>query len=96
MSVGLEDLGPHFVKQLHEGVVDHEGNCNIQHDSAHSGNCALVKCFWSLIFHDAPKIDHVNSCLSELERCWRRVGWGVVGDDARFLFGYKHRQQLVM
>ena len=36
-------LLPHSVEELHEGVVDHEGDGNVQAHAAETGDGALVE-----------------------------------------------------
>ena len=50
-----QHLGPDLVEVLHEGVVDHEGDGNVQADPAHPRHCSLVERLRSLVHQDLSK-----------------------------------------
>ena len=45
-------LRPDFVEEVHEAVVDHEGDGNVQADSRHPRDSALVESPRPLVHHD--------------------------------------------
>ena len=50
------NLRPHFVEDLHEGVVDHERDRHVQAHPAHAGQRALVERPRALVSHNRSKL----------------------------------------
>ena len=48
----LPPLGPDLVEEVHEAVVDHEGDGHVQAHSAHARQRSLVEGACTLLLHD--------------------------------------------
>ena len=46
------DQPTHFIKELHEGIVDHKSDGHIEANSGHPRNRSFIESLWAFVDHN--------------------------------------------